>query len=187
MENLDFLTEITASLELISMAAKVFGPYKRQDKREIVIIVNDDGSRRTVSYPKYIMEQHLGRELDPDKETVDHLDFDFMNNDINNLRLLPRDEHSANDTRRVKLIKFNCNECNKEFERSPRLVRDKSKKGNTGIFCSRSCAGKYSRKLQLKRIDKFPVQPYLESEYYRRKNVKEKLAQDLQEKYQLTA
>lgn len=151
---------------------KVHGPYKKQDGRQIVIVIENNGTRRTVSYPKWLMELQLGRRLDPDLETVDHWDSNFENNDINNLRLMPRNEHSADDTRRVKHVKFNCAWCDKEFERSPRLVRDKSKKNKAGPFCSRTCAGRYSRRLQLKLIDKFDTQPCLDSEYYKQKYVK---------------
>ena len=151
---------------------KVHGPYKRKDGRQIVIVVETNGKRRTVSYPKWLMELQLGRRLDPDLETVDHIDSNFENNDINNLRIVPRDQHSADDTRRVKPVKFTCAWCDKEFERSPRLVRDKSKKQKAGPFCSRACAGKYSRMLQLKLIDKFDAQPAIDSEYYKKKYVK---------------
>lgn len=151
---------------------KVHGPYKRRDGRQIVIVVENNGKRRTVSYPKWLMELQLGRRLDPDLETVDHLDSNFDNNDLDNLVLVPRQEHSANDTRRVKLVKFTCAWCDKEFERSPRLVRDKARKNKAGPFCSRGCAGKYSRKLQLKLIDKFDSQPVVDSEYYKKKYVK---------------
>lgn len=151
---------------------KVHGPYKRQDGRQIVIIIENNGKRRTVSYPKWLMELQLGRKLDPNMETVDHIDSNFENNDISNLRLVPRDEHSADDTRRVKPVTFTCAWCDKDFERSPRLVRDKAKKNKAGPFCSRSCAGKYSRMFQLKLIDKFDTQPVIDSEYYKRKYVK---------------
>lgn len=151
---------------------KIHGPYKREDGRQIVIVIEDDGTRRTVSYPKWILELQLGRKLDPNLETVDHIDFNFDNNNLDNLRIVPRAEHSSDDTRRVKLVKFTCPWCKKEFERSPRLVRDKAKKGKAGPFCSRGCAGKYSRKLQLKLIDKFDTQPVIDSEYYRKKHVK---------------
>jgi hypothetical protein len=151
---------------------KVHGPYKRKDGRQIVIVIENNGSRRTVSYPKWLMELQLGRRLDPDLETVDHIDSNFENNDLNNLRIVPRDEHSADDTRRVKPVKFTCAWCDKEFERSPRLVRDKSRKNKAGPFCSRGCAGKYSRMLQLKLIDKFDAQPTVDSEYYKKKYVK---------------
>ena len=117
------------------------------------------------------MELQLGRKLDPDLETVDHIDSDFDNNDISNLRIMPRDEHSADDTRRVKNIKFDCAWCDNEFERSPRLIRDKAKKNKAGPFCSRSCAGKYSRMLQLKLIDKIKPQTHVDSEYYKQKYV----------------
>jgi hypothetical protein len=153
-------------------ARKVHGPYMRPDGRQIVIVIRDDGSRITKSYPKFIMEEHMGRELDPNTETVDHLDFNKHNNDITNLRIVPRDVHSADDTRRVKLIKLKCSLCKKEFERSPRIIRDKSKKGVGGQFCSRKCAGIYSRKLQMGLLKKKKTPAYIKSEYYRRKNVK---------------
>lgn len=151
---------------------KIYGPYKRKDDRLIVIVVEESGIKRTVSYPKWIMELQLGRKLDPDLETVDHIDSDHTNDSLDNLRIMPRKEHSTEDTRRVKNVKFNCAWCKKEFERSPRLVRDKARKNKAGPFCSRQCAGQYSRKLQLKLIDKFDVQPVIDSEYYKKKYVK---------------
>ena len=151
---------------------KVHGPYKRKiDGRQIVIVVEDNGEARTVSYPKWLLEMQLGRRLDPDMETVDHWDSNIENNELENLRIVPREEHSREDTRRVKPVKFKCAWCQKDFERSPRLVRDKARKNKAGPFCSRQCAGKYSRKLQLKLIDKFDVQPVVDSEYYKKKYV----------------
>ena len=38
---------------------KVYGPYKRKDNRKHVVIVHDNGSRQTQSYPRYLMEQHF--------------------------------------------------------------------------------------------------------------------------------
>ena len=149
----------------------VHGPYKRKDGRQIVIVVEKNGKRRTVSYPKWIMELQLGRKLDPNLETVDHIDSNFDNNDLSNLRLVERSQHSADDTRRVKLVKFECAWCDKEFERSPRLVRDKAKNNKAGPFCSWACAGNYSRMLQMKLIDKMDSQQAVDSEYYKRKYV----------------
>jgi len=151
---------------------KVYGPYKRRDGRQHVIVVDDNNEARTISYPKWLLELQLGRRLDPNKETVDHWDSNIENNNLDNLRIVPREEHSANDTRRVKPVKFKCAWCKKDFERSPRLVRDKARKNKAGPFCSRQCAGKYSRKLQLKLIDKFDSQPVVDSEYYKKKYVK---------------
>jgi len=165
------LTELADLYELLALADKTYGPYYRQDGRQIVVVIDENGIRRTVSYPKYLVEQSLGRRLDPDLETIDHVDGDINNNDLLNLNIVPRNEHSALDTRRVKNLQFNCAECGTEFERSPRLIRDKSKKNKSGPFCSRKCSGRYSRKLQLGQMDKLPIQPFVESEYYKRKNV----------------
>ena len=150
---------------------KIYGPYTKNNNRKIVIVVDRNGKKRTVSYPKWIMQVHLQRDLDPDLETVDHWDSNIDNNDVSNLRLVPRAEHSANDTRRVKLLDLNCAWCDKQFNRSPRLIRDKAKKKKAGPFCSRSCAGRYSRMLQLKLIKKFKKQKPIESEYFKRKYV----------------
>lgn len=147
---------------------KVYGPYSKKNSRKIVIVVDKNGVKRTISYPKWLMELQVGRRLGPD-ETIDHWDSDIDNNDLSNLRIVPRDEHSSDDTRRVKLVKLHCAWCDKEFERSPRILRDKAKKGSSGPFCSRSCAGKYARTLQLKLIDKFDEQQAMDSEYYKRK------------------
>lgn len=161
------LMDSVNNFALIARAERVYGPYYNGNQnRKIVIIVDEDGSRKTMSWPKYLLEKHLGYSLDPE-DTVDHIDRNHNNDNIDNLRIVPRVQHSTDDTRRVKLVKFKCSLCNKEFERSPRLVRDKSKKGRSGVFCSRHCAGQYARKLQLGQIEKFPVQPYIESEYYR--------------------
>ncbi len=151
---------------------EIYGPYTRKsDGRQIIITVDKHNNHRTVSLPKWLLEQQLGRILDPDLETVDHWDCNKDNNSLENLRIVPRKEHSADDTRRVKLVDFICPQCNKEFSRSPRLVRDKSKKNKAGPFCSRNCAGKYSRMLQLKIVEKLAPQPYTPSEYFRRKHV----------------
>jgi hypothetical protein len=169
----------------VALAEKVYGPYTRQDGRQIVIIKNDDGSYRTTPYARHLLEQHLDRQLHPDEETVDHIDSNKDNNNIENLRIVPRKEHSGDDTRRVKLVSFDCSMCGKNFERSPRLVRDKSKKGRGGPFCSRQCAGRYARKVQLKLLDRMPAQPFIQSEYYKRKNVVASYADHLICKYGL--
>ncbi len=55
-----------------------------------------------------VMEQHLGRRLNPKVETVHHLDGDRLNNVLDNLELKRRGEHSRQhrllDTHRRKRI-----------------------------------------------------------------------------------
>lgn len=153
----------------------VYGPYRRQDNRQIVIVIDKKGKRRTVSYPKWLLEMQIGRPLNPDLETIDHIDSNIDNNNLDNLRIMPRSEHSREDTRRVKLVTFNCAWCDKPFERSPRLVRFRGKQNKAGPFCSKSCASRYSRLLHLKLIDKLNPQPIIESEYYKKKYVQASL------------
>ena len=50
-----------------------------------------NGKKR--DYHRWLMEQKLGRTLDKD-EIIHHLDLNTMNNDINNLELMSRSEHS---------------------------------------------------------------------------------------------
>lgn len=149
--------------------AKTYGPYVRPDGRKIMIDINEAGDRTTTSYPKWLLEQKLKRKLNPNTETADHWDTDINNNDFSNLRIVPRSQHSADDTRRVRMLDLECAMCKKHFERSPRLVRDKSKKGKVSQFCSRQCAGKYSREVQLGKRKKLPVQKPPKSTYYKRK------------------
>jgi len=183
VRNDNLIQEVEQFYLLCQAKEKTFGPYTRPDNRKIVIVVYETGNRRTVSYPKWLMEQHLGRQLDKNTETVDHIDRNHSNDQLSNLRIVERKQHSADDTRRVKLVDFTCSMCRKPFQRSPRLVRDKNKKGSRGIFCSRQCSGKYARLRQLGQIDKFPVQPFIESEYYRNVKKLEALTQHLMVKY----
>lgn len=121
---------------------KVYGPYLRKDGRKHVIVVNDDRTRRTVSYPKWLKEQELGVVLDRDS-TVDHRDRDFTNDQLENLRVLPRGEHSSEDARRVESHVFICSWCGEEGRQSATAVDHNRKRGSAGPFCSRRCAGKY--------------------------------------------
>ena len=75
----------------------VYGPYTRSDGRQHVVLTkhNTEGSvieRHTISYPKYIVEKYINRYLLPN-ETVDHIDCDFRNNELSNLRIVDRKVH----------------------------------------------------------------------------------------------
>ena len=73
---------------------KVYGPYLREDGRKHVIWYDTKTKqRRTQSYPRYLMEQHLGRKLLPE-ETVDHINEDFTDDRIENLQLLSTAENN---------------------------------------------------------------------------------------------
>lgn len=146
---------------------KVFGPYTRKDKRQHVVIQDSPGGKlKTVSYPKYLMEQQLGRELDPDKETIDHIDGDFTNNNFSNLRVIPRSQHISEDRSRAKMVELPCVECNTKTVRSPSYVRGRAKRGIAGPFCSRQCSGKYGSRRQ-QGCEKLPAQEYVTTEFYK--------------------
>ncbi len=181
MDKIAILLRKIDYFDQISKIGNVLGPYTRPDGRKIVVI-RDSGKSRTMSYPKYLYQQHHKIEIGPN-DTIDHIDRNKCNNDISNLRLVKRDQHSADDTRRVRLVKLTCQICNKEFERSPRLIRDKSKKGKVSQFCSRQCAGKYSREVQLGLRKKLPVQLPPVSEYYRNEKNIESFANYILKKY----
>ena len=135
----------------------VYGPYTRKDLRQHVSILFEDGSRRTVSYPKLLMELHIKRRLS-DNETVDHIDRNFHNNRIDNLQILDRATHSSKDAIKVSKIEIICSWCGDKALKKARYLHHNAKLGKAGPFCSRKCAGRYSAELQNNRIVNLPAQ-----------------------------
>lgn len=129
---------------------KIYGPYTRKDGRSI-IIKYDGKSRITQSYPRYLLEQHLGRKLLPTEE-VDHVDHDYTNNDISNLQILSKAENCRKESSRPhrarKIFKGVCPECGEYFEKYLNYVKNNLKQGRAGPYCSRSCAGKANARKQ---------------------------------------
>lgn len=125
--------------------AKVYGPYRAKDGRYRCVI-SRNGSLRTVSYPRMVMEEHLGRELLPG-EDVHHIDEDPSNNDVSNLEIVPHADHCRNhQLKYVKDVEVKCVYCGVSFSLSPKkqLYRASSlQRGKKGPFCSRVCSGKY--------------------------------------------
>jgi hypothetical protein len=122
---------------------KIYGPYTRKDGRKHVVIIYDDGRRQTKSYPRLLMEQHLGRELTKD-ETVDHINNDFTDDRIENLQLLSLVDNvsKAAKLRTRKTYKFMCPCCGIEAEKFFDQVKHNWNKDKSGPYCSRKCAGK---------------------------------------------
>lgn len=127
---------------------RVYGPYTRKDGRQHVICIYPDGRRRTVSYPKWLMEKHLGRELNPDTETIDHIDGDFTNNDINNLRIIDRSSHVLDDVVRITDLELTCIWYGKETTQRASKYDHNRRANKAGPFCSRVCIGQYGRSIQ---------------------------------------
>ena len=129
---------------------KVYGPYKRKDGRQHVILKKDK-IRITISYPKYLMECHIGRKL-LENETIDHIDRNVNNNNFNNLRIIDKVKHEREDAIRNKDIKVKCGWCEKTFiikgSNISQRNRYDGKRTGSGYFCSRICSGKYGKYVQ---------------------------------------
>lgn len=99
---------------------------------------------------RIVVENNLGRLLNSD-EVVHHKDGNKKNNDISNLEVMKRIEHSKLHSSLVGqlYVSLKCPECGKIFERQ-RVQSFLVKKGKLNCnFCSNSCRGKFSRKVQL--------------------------------------
>lgn len=124
----------------------MYGPYSRPDGRLHVIHYDSNtGKRRTQSYPRYLMEQKLGRELTSD-EHVDHIDGDRTNNDIENFQILSYVENNRKSIIERGISKkwgsFICPTCENEFMLSvSRYTGNQVVQKKKGPYCSRRCAG----------------------------------------------
>ena len=85
----ELLLKIENFISLANNEPTVYGPYKSRNGRQVVVLIGEDGKRKTMSYPKYLMQQHLGKDVGD--LTTQHKDGDHQNQDLNNLELLPRD------------------------------------------------------------------------------------------------
>lgn len=120
---------------------KVYGPYTRKDGRKHVIH-DEDGVRRTQSYPRYLMEEYLERALLPE-ETVDHINEDFTDDRLENLQLLSGVENKKKSAPGEEILFFICPVCSIKFQKSAAVYRhNQIVQGKAGPYCSKSCSGK---------------------------------------------
>ena len=161
-------------LELYPEYNKVFGVYTRKDGRQFLVLTEEGFTghnqrlKKTISYPKAVMEVYLKRRL-RDNETVDHKDKNVLNNDISNLHILDIIEHLKLDAKRVKPVTRNCIYCGAEFTMTARQIR-RYNTYKTAPLCSSKCSGLYGSEVQLglrKRVDFEPI----ETEYYCNKDL----------------
>lgn len=141
----------------------VNGPYasKKNNGRKFVSMVLKDGSKRFVSYPKFLVEVLLGRRLHAIEETIDHLDGDFDNNTWKNLRVIDKSNHARQDSgRKQRDVQVSCVWCSKKFLRPPKKLKASRRGNHAGPFCSKQCSGSYSTDLmygRIRRLDPMPA------------------------------
>lgn len=121
---------------------KTYGPYRRKDGRQIVIHYDElTKSQHTQSYPRYLVEQFLGRKLET-WEQVDHINNDHTDDRLENFQLLTQQQNNEKSRVPAKIYQFFCPQCGEWTTKSARRVRNNRRQGKKGPFCSKSCAAK---------------------------------------------
>ena len=130
---------------------KIYGPYTAKDGRQRIIAVDKNGIKHTISYPRYILECHLGRNL-TSEEQVDHIDGNPLNNCLLNLQIIRFKEHQKLDVFRNRDVVVTCVRCGKPFIIKGSTIHDRNRvdRHQSGYFCSRTCSGKYGIEIQKK-------------------------------------
>lgn len=122
---------------------RVYGPYVKTLKdakgpRRFVRLLLEGGVWKDTSYARYLMEQHLGRELLP-TEAVDHIDNNPMNDRIENYQILTPAENVKKSAKGRTMVNFVCPTCANQFQKELRHA-NLSKKRGAPSYCSRRCS-----------------------------------------------
>ena len=150
-------TQLQTLLFLYPEYTSVLGPYLRKDGRKHVVLNNSllpkgaPGKLKTISYPKALIEIEKNSTL-LTNETVDHIDCDFTNNDLSNLRVLPRNIHCKQDAIRYNDTTVNCLYCGAIIELTGPQVKtlvSNAHRGKVGPFCGKTCSGRYGKDVQM--------------------------------------
>lgn len=140
---------------------KIVNSYICKDGRVRVYCTDDNGRHHIRSYSRILMEEKLGRPLEP-YEDVHHIDGNPLNNSINNLEIKLHGEHQREHSQKYfDEIKI-CPICNCMFiwtalqqrrfysNQSRKISKNKSTPFNEPI-CSKQCVGIYSKREQSRR------------------------------------
>lgn len=119
---------------------KIYGPYiNRKQKRSFVVVVFNDGSKKTMSNARLILSKKCGRWLE-EKETVDHIDDNPLNDSDENLQILSLADNIRKSMIPAKIYKFNCPICGEYTEKPLSKVLHNRKQQKAGPFCGKKCS-----------------------------------------------
>lgn len=93
---------------------KLYGPYIGKDGRKRVVLACEDKKFKTKQFARLLYETLLARTLLPE-ETIDHIDNNFTNDDINNLQILSREANAAKSAPEPERIDAICPKCDIKF------------------------------------------------------------------------
>ncbi len=134
----------------VIMKLTIKNTYKsKDDGRWRAYCVDENGKPHIVSYPRILMEEKLGRPLEPN-EDVHHKDENVDNNDISNLEIQIHGIHQQQHSMKYVNTVETCIICGCKFEMSStswsKFYGDlkRTNKRKRILTCSKSCAGKAS-------------------------------------------
>lgn len=119
--------------------------HKKMGRWQVCMIdKNDRTNRKTILYSKYIKSIEAGRLLEMHEE-VDHVDGNKLNDRIDNLQIVSREENVRRRNKCIKkeIIDLICPNCGVEFKRAKNQTY-LSKPNVSRTFCSRKCSGQYN-------------------------------------------
>ena len=127
----------------------ITGLYLRKDNRLMCIIKKNNGQKTSASFPKVIIELFMNEKISKDK-TIDHIDMDPLNNNLNNLQIIDREAHCKQDSLKNKDVYVNCFMCGNLFKINGKDLSCRQRKRNKSnhYFCSKRCVGKYGADVQ---------------------------------------
>lgn len=129
--------------------------YSQKDGRKFIVYKGEDNKYHSKSYARYLMEQHLGRELKAD-EDVHHIDGDKTHDIIDNLEIKDRIKHRREHQVKPIEIQF-CFICGKEIKVNSVKRGNhfhKKNKNPDKWFCSRHCSGIFGQQQSIKKQNK---------------------------------
>jgi HNH endonuclease len=119
---------------------KVYGPYLSKQENRRLVLLYWDGGKKTMSYARWMMEEHLGRVL-TDKEEVDHRDDNKLNDVISNFQILTRLANTKKSAAAAEMAEVICQHCGKKQQKPMRHIRhNQTRRKCRGPFCDKVCA-----------------------------------------------